>query len=93
MKTMMMMIITKIIIIIMMMMTVMMMIIVVIILAFKETFYNLFTAPRTVSNMYAQVAGKHSCSNHVQHIGDYHVQHVVCHLVQRDSSAIKFDRV
>ena len=23
----------------------------------------------------------------------YHVQHVVCHLVQRDSSAIKFDRV
>ena len=23
----------------------------------------------------------------------YHVQHVVCHVVRRDSSAIKFDRV
>ena len=23
----------------------------------------------------------------------YHVQHVVCHLEQRDSSAVKFDRV
>ena len=25
--------------------------------------------------------------------GAYHVQHVVCHVVQRDSSAIKFARV
>ena len=25
--------------------------------------------------------------------GAYHVQHVMCHLVRRDSSAIKFDRV
>ena len=23
---------------------------------------------------------------------DYHVQHIVCHLVRRDSSAIEFDR-
>ena len=51
--------------------------------------FNLLTAPRTVSNTYAQVAGAQSCANHVQHIG----QHVVCHMVRRDSSAIKFDRI
>ena len=28
-----------------------------------------------------------------QDIGAHHVQHVVCHLVRRGSSAIKFDRV
>ena len=31
-------------------------------------FYNLLTAPRTVSNMYAQVAWAQPCANHVQHI-------------------------
>ena len=31
--------------------------------------------------------------NHVQHNNAYHVQHVVCHVVRRDSSAIVFDRV
>ena len=31
-------------------------------------FYNLVTAPRTVSNTYAQVARVQSCANHVQHI-------------------------
>ena len=31
-------------------------------------FYNLFAAPRTVSNTYAQVAKAQSCENHVQHI-------------------------
>ena len=29
--------------------------------------YNLLTAPRTVSNAYAQVARMYSCANHVQH--------------------------
>ena len=33
-----------------------------------EIFYNLLTAPRTVSNTYAQVARAQSCANHVQHI-------------------------
>ena len=33
-----------------------------------EIFYNLLTAPRTVSNTYAQVARAQSCTNHVQHI-------------------------
>ena len=31
-------------------------------------FYNLLTAPRTVSNMYAKVAWAQSCAKHVQHI-------------------------
>ena len=31
----------------------------------SRCFYNLLTAPRTVSNTYAQVE---SCANHVQHI-------------------------
>ena len=30
-------------------------------------FYNLLTAPRTVSNTYTQVARAQSCANHVQH--------------------------
>ena len=31
-------------------------------------FYNLLTAPQTVSNTYAQVAWAQPCANHVQHI-------------------------
>ena len=54
-------------------------------------FYNLLTAPRTVSNTYAQVVKAQSCANHVQHIERLPVQYV-CHVVGRDSSAIKFDR-
>ena len=42
-----------------------------------------------VSNTYAQVAWTESCANHLQHIG----QHVMCHVVRRDSSSIKFDGV
>ena len=33
-----------------------------------EIFYNLLSALRAVSNMYAQVAQARSCANHVQHI-------------------------
>ena len=58
-------------------------------------FYNLLTAPRTVSNTYAQVAQAQSCPNHVQHIERLSraTCRVTCHLVQRNSSAVKFDRV
>ena len=35
---------------------------------YSRFFYNLHTAPRTVSNTYAQVARAQSCANHVQHI-------------------------
>ena len=48
-------------------------------------FYKLLTGPRTVSNTYAQVARAQSCANHEQH--------VVCHVVRRDSKANKFDRI
>ena len=45
--------------------------ILIIIIALKgaiQDLYNLLTAPRTVSNTYAQVARAQSCANHVQHI-------------------------
>ena len=72
------------------------------ILAFKGAnrdffffFYNLLTAPRTVSNKYAKMARAQSCANHVQHIEclSRATCHVTCHVVRRDSSAIKFERV
>ena len=37
-------------------------------MALFEIFYNLLTAPRTVSNTHAQVAQAQSCANNVQHI-------------------------
>ena len=52
-------------------------------------FYNPLTALQTVSNTYAQGPGEIMCNTS----STYHVQHAVCHLVRRDSSAIKFDRV
>ena len=58
-----------------------------------EIFYNLLTLPPTVSNMYTYVARR----NHVQITcntsGSHHMQHVVCHMVRRDSPAIKFEIV
>ena len=52
-------------------------------------FYNLLTAPRTVSNTHAQVA--RARATHRALIT--WKCHVTCHLVRRDSSAIKFDSV
>ena len=46
-------------------------IIIIIIIALKapfEIFYILLTAPRTVSNTYAEVARAQSCANRMQHI-------------------------
>ena len=56
-----------------------------------EMFYNLLTAPQTVSNTYAQVAQPQSCANHVQHIEclSHATCCVACPIVQRDSSAIQ----
>ena len=58
-------------------------------------FYNLLTAPQTISNTHNQVARVQSCANHVQHIERLSRATccVTCHLVRRDNSAIKFDRV
>ena len=58
-------------------------------------FYNLLTAPRTISNTYALVAPAQSLANHVQHIEHLSlaVCCITCQVVRRDSSAIKFDRV
>ena len=69
-------------------------IIVIIIIALKgavRDFYSLLTAPRTVSNTFAQVARAQSCANHVQHIERLSraTCRVTCHVVRRDSSAVK----
>ena len=58
-----------------------------------QIFDNPLTAPRTVSNAYAQVVRAQSCVNHTQHIKRLSraTRRVTCHMVQRDSSAIKFD--
>ena len=40
-------------------------------------FYNSLTAPRTVSNTYAQVARAHSCTVTFKTSSAYHVKHVV----------------
>ena len=78
-----------IIIIIMMMMMMMMIIIIIIIIiiinALKGAIpnsYNLLTAPRTRKWSGAIVCNASDV---------YRVKHVMCHLVQRDSSALKFD--
>ena len=71
-------------------------VIIIVIIALKGAiwdFYNLLTAPRTVSNTYAQVAWRRrSCVQITCNTSSaYPVQPAVCHLVQRDSSAIKCD--
>ena len=48
-------------------------------------------APRLVSDTYAQVARGQSKS-HASTSGACHLQHVVCYVVGRDSSAVRFDR-
>ena len=71
---------------------------IIIITAFKgaiQDFYNFLIEPRTVSNTCAQVARTQSCENQVQHIQRLSLAtcRVTCHVVRRDSSAIKLDRV
>ena len=59
-------------------------------------FCSILTASQTVSKTNAQVAREQSCANHVQHIerlSRLSTYRVTCHVVRRDSSAIKFDRV
>ena len=76
------------------MMMIMIIIITIVLKGVIRDLYNLLTAPRTVSNTNAEVAQAQSCANHAQHVERLsHVQHAVCHVVRRDSSAIKFDRV
>ena len=60
-----------------------------------EICYNLLATLQTISNTYTQMAWAQSCANYVQHIEG--LSRAACrvkfHVVWRDSSAIKFDRV
>ena len=57
-----------IIIIILIIIIIMIMIIIIPLKGAIEDFYNLLSAPHTVSNTYALVARTQLCANHVQHI-------------------------
>ena len=73
-----------------------MIIIMIIMIALKgaiRAFYNIFTAPQTVTNTHAQIPGR-SCVQITYNTSNaYHVQRVVCYVVGRDSSATKFVRI
>ena len=56
-------------------------------------FCSVPTAPRTASSMYAQAAGCKLAQITCNTSSTDHVKHVVCQMLRRDSSAIKFDRV
>ena len=52
----------------------------------------LHTALQTVSNTSSNDLGTIVCKSLVNKLRAYHAQHVVCHLVGRDSSADKYDK-
>ena len=58
-----------------------------------KIFYSLLTAPQTVSNTTLKWPGCNGVHITCNTSNAYHLQHVMCHVVRRDSSAIKFDRV
>ena len=58
---------------------------------FWDDFNNLLTSLRAFSDMHTHKAKAHSCTDHMQHIR--RVQHVMCHVAQRDSPPINPDRV
>ena len=62
----------------------------------NSIFFSMSSLRRELSpNTYAQVAREQSCENHLQQIESLSLAklRVTCHVVRRDSSAIKFDRV
>ena len=68
--------------------------VIIIITAFKGAIRDFLQSPHC-ANMYAQMAWAQLCANHVKHIkhSSRATCCVTCHMVWRDSSAIKFDRV
>ena len=76
------------------MIIIMMMILIITLIALKSAirfFYSLLTAPQTVSSTFAQWPERHRVQITCNTSGADHVQHVVCHVVRRDSSANNFD--
>ena len=71
--------------------------IIIIIIAFKVAVRDFLHSPRCAANCLPTRTLKWPRHNRVKITCNtsnvYHVQRVVCHLVRRDSSAIKFDRV
>ena len=63
-------------------------IIIILIITLKSAIRDWLQSPDCAANClhHARVVRAQLCANHIQHV-------VLCHLVRRDSSAIKFDRV
>ena len=83
----------------MVMMIIMIIIIIIMVVAFKGAFRDFFT----ISSLRREPSptctlkwpGRKSCANHTQHTERLScaICRITCHVVRRDSSAIKFDRV
>ena len=58
-----------------------------------QFFYTIFTTLRAVSNTVLKWPGLDSAQMMWNTSTTYHVQHILCHVVRRDASAVKFGRV
>ena len=71
--------------------------IIIIIIAAKGTIRDILQSPHCAANCFKHIRSKCPGPNRVQTTCNTssacHMQHVVCHVVPRDSSAIEFDRV
>ena len=67
----------------------------IIIITFKGANQDFLQSPQCATNRPKHVVWAQSCANHVRHIEclSHATCCVTCHVVQRDSSAVKFDSV
>ena len=69
----------------------------VIMIALKGAVEEFLRSPHCAANCLQNVSSRGQgaivCKLRATHLGTYHVQHVVCHVIQRHSSAVKFDKV
>ena len=71
----------------------MMMMTMIIIIALKGAVRDCLQSPHCTANCFQHVRSSGPSAITCSTQSAYHVQHVVCHVVRRDSSAITFDRV
>ena len=70
---------------------------IIIIIALKGSIQDFLQSPHCTANclqcVYSSGQGAIVCKSHATHRGAHHVQHVMCHVVRKFSSAVKFGRV
>ena len=67
--------------------------IIIIVIALKGVNREFLQSPHYLQHVHSSGQGTIACKSRAAHPSAYHVQRVTCHLVERDSSALKFDRV